>query len=151
MQIYKYAITYDFRYDEFLTAEERTEFIVANNIKNYSLTEFSCTLPESIQDPLYTISRVVYEAMSFGKDLTLEFCAENVLLGITQAGMTDKVRTVLDSSFRAIETGSLYEALTKLKNVSESDKDQIFINNTRLLKYINKIEIYLNIELTVVI
>lgn len=94
------------------------------------------------------VSNSIQRAMNFGKELSLEFLTENVMLDITQLGMVEQVRESMDIVFRAIETGSLFEAIARMKKIPEELKDPIFVNDARLLRYVNKIEEYLGIDLS---
>jgi hypothetical protein len=95
-----------------------------------------------------SVEKAITDAMSFGTQCLREFSAENVLLGITAAGMTGTVLTVLQGVMQALLAGSLYEALSRIKSISSADYDGTFLNATRVLKFINKIEAYLGIPLT---
>jgi len=102
--------------------------------------------PTEVQDavdPAEKILKIILAAQEFGKQLSLEFLVENNMLGITKAGMVEKVREVLDMPFRAVETGSLVEAITRIKAIPEEQRYPIFVSEERMLKYVNKIEAYL--------
>lgn len=97
---------------------------------------------------LETVKKAISSAISFGNKLIVEFAAENVLLGITQAGMTHTVRVVLGPALGALQTGSLYDAIAELKAIDNADKDSTFVTDVRLLAFVNKIEEYLGITLS---
>lgn len=84
-------------------------------------------------------------AMIFGKKIIDDFVEENIMLGITQANMTNSVRKILREVKDALTTGSLKDAIYELRQIPSDSKDGIFINNTRILAVINKLETYLEI------
>lgn len=50
-------------------------------------------------------------AIEFGNKLVIEFAADNVALGITQAGKTKEVVDYCGNMLRYIQSGSLYEVI----------------------------------------
>lgn len=94
------------------------------------------------------IKSVIAEAMFFGNSLIEDFATDNILLGITQAGMTGTVRKALREVSSALRSGSLKDAIIEMRAVPSEDKDGTFINDTRLLDYINRIETYLGLPLS---
>lgn len=94
------------------------------------------------------VQKIIAEAINFGTKLISFYAADNVLLGITQAGMTTFVRTAMAGVVSALGTGSLYEAIDLAKATPAGDKDGTFINDARLLQFVNKIETYLGITLS---
>jgi hypothetical protein len=94
------------------------------------------------------IKFAVERAILFGQSIIAEFAAENVLLGITEASMTNQVRKVTMQVTSALNTGALYDAIAECRAIPEEDKDDVFITNDRLLTFINKIEEYLGIPLS---
>ena len=95
------------------------------------------------------IRLAVSNAIDFGNRTILDAITENVLLGITQAGMTHTVAKRMFEVNSALTSGSLYDAIHELKIVPEEHKDGVFISDDRLLSVVNKIETYLNIPLSV--
>jgi len=91
---------------------------------------------------------LVKGAIDFGWQLLIQFAAENVRLGITQAGKTRHVREVLSPVIMCLLSGSLYDAIAEAKAVAEEDKDATFLNNTRLLAFVNKLETHLGMPLS---
>jgi hypothetical protein len=91
---------------------------------------------------------ILSPAMTFGQQIIKEFAAENIALGITQAGMTTRVRQVTADIVNALSTGSLYDAIQAAKVVTLEQKDATFITDARLLACVNKIETYLGIPLS---
>jgi uncharacterized protein with gpF-like domain len=98
--------------------------------------------------PSDIVKTIIENAMQFGNTLVVQFATENVLLGITQAGMTGPVRKIMAESIMALQTGSLYDAITELRAIPAESKDPVFITDARLLSAINKIELYLGIPLS---
>lgn len=103
---------------------------------------------ESVQPPSVNANKqtqlVVSNAISFGNKLVVEFASENILMGITQDGMTKIVRQNMTEVISALQTGSLYDAINEARNIPIERKDAKYITNERLLQFINKIESYLN-------
>ena len=95
--------------------------------------------------PVESVRRVISDAILFGQRLTTEFAAENVLLGITQLNMTGTVLGHLVEVMEAVNAGSLYEAITRIRAVPSESYDATFITAPRLLAFINKIEAYLGL------
>lgn len=131
-------------------------FNIENNIITVELsvesTPYLIEKIENISPPTNTTQHrcelVVVEAMKFGQQLMTQFAAENIILGIIEAGMTKIVRQNLSEVVGALITGSLYDAINELKNIPENKKDTVFITNERLLIFVNKIEKYLNLPLS---
>lgn len=95
-----------------------------------------------------SVERIIAAAKVFANSIIDRFAAENVLLGITQAGMTGAVLNKMSGVMSALLTGSLYEAIARTKAIPESDYDATFITEARLLSFVNKIESYLGITLS---
>jgi len=93
-------------------------------------------------------SGVLAPAVAFGEALINDFTAENIMLGITQYGMTAVVLERMDAVLSALQTGSLYDAIVKVRQIPQSDYDSIFITGPRLLAFINKVETYLGLPLS---
>ena len=85
----------------------------------------------------------IANAVAFGQHLLIKFAADNVMLGITQAGMTSTVRAVLGPVVQCLQTGSLYDAMAQCRAVAPESKDATFVTDIRLLAFINLIEDYL--------
>lgn len=113
-------------------------------INNYwdSLTEtsFNPTLDELINNK-------INEAIIFGKQLQEDFIKENVKLGITQLGLTNHIRKTLREVKDALDTGSVYDAVTEIKNIPPESLDSNILTSSRLLLFRNKIEIFLEVPL----
>ena len=93
-------------------------------------------------------SSILTPAIAFGNEVIITFAAENIGLGITQAGMTTAVRTATKDVVAALTTGSLYDAITAARAIPEEQKDATFVTDIRILGFVNKIEAYLGIPLS---
>jgi len=94
------------------------------------------------------VEAAIANAVAFGMHLLIKFAADNVMLGITQAGMTSTVRAVLGPVIQCLQTGSLYDAMAQCRAIAPESKDATFITDARLLLFVNKIETYLGITLS---
>jgi len=89
------------------------------------------------------VEKIVRAAMEFGNNLIVEFSTENIMLGITQDGMTKQVRQNMSEVISALITGSLYDAIDEVDAIPESAKDDKYITDERLQQYKAKIQEYL--------
>jgi len=94
------------------------------------------------------VERSINSAIIFGQRLVVEFAAENVLLGITQANKTNSVRKATAEVVGALATGSLYDAIAECRDVPVESYDSTFVTAARLLLFVNKIEDYLGMPLS---
>lgn len=109
------------------------------------INSFQPSIPTGVQ----IVSKIIEDAIVFGNSLIVEFAAENVIMGITQDGMTGTVRKRMEQVILALSTGSLYDAISEAKAIPEQDKDTKYITNARLLQFVNKLETYLQIPLSI--
>jgi len=118
-----------------LTSEQQTSLttIITNHVV-YSSLEY--------------VQQAIEAAMLFGVTLVKEYSAENVLLGITQEGKTGEVLTKLAGVQLAIQAGSLYEVIVRIRAIPTDQYDTKYITAPRLLVFINKIEQYLGLPLS---
>ncbi len=86
-------------------------------------------------------------AVDFGIKLMRDFVSENVQLGITQRGLTGHIRKALREVKDALETGSVYDAITEIKSLNQSDFDAVIMTDARILAFRNKIESFLGVPL----
>lgn len=128
-----------------LMTDENYFAYIANHQSSY--TAWYSAYSTATQTQLL-INNAVKGAREFGISLLIEFASENVLLGITQAGMTNTVRKKLFQVADACMAGSLKDAITEIKAVPQADYDSTFITAQRLTFYMNKIEDYLGIART---
>jgi len=89
------------------------------------------------------VSQIVKAAIEFGNSLLVEFSTENILLGITQDGMTKTVRQAMTEIILALQTGSLYDAIDEIDLIPAESKDGKYITDARLQEYKQKIQDYL--------
>lgn len=102
------------------------------------------TVIDQLELPLL-VKDTVSRAVAFGNNMIIDFATENVLLGITQLGLTMHVRKVTADVTNALITGSLYDAITEMKKFTEEDMDPIILTPARILAFRNKIEDHLGI------
>lgn len=98
--------------------------------------------------PLKQVQQIVQNAINFGNQIIFDFTVENVLLGITQLGLTTHVRKVTTEIITALTTGSLYDAIVEVKALHPDDLDSDILTPARLLKFRNKLEAYLGLPLS---
>lgn len=91
------------------------------------------------------IEGVVTAATQFGQGLMISFAAENVMLGITQDGKSGEILTKLQGILAAVQSGSLYEVITRVRSIPVEDYDIKYITHDRLLAFIHRIEDYLGL------
>jgi len=94
------------------------------------------------------VRAIVSGAMDFSRELMISFAAENVAMGITQAGKTKLIADACQQAFYYLSTGSLYEARTEMLNITIEENMAPFLTNARRNAFVNKIEAYLGIPLT---
>ena len=88
------------------------------------------------------------DVYGFVKQLTLDFAAENIELGITQLGKTKKVADELQQMYYYLSVFSLYEAIQeieRLKVVGFDPADAPFLTDARMDTFKAKIEAFLGI------
>lgn len=100
------------------------------------------------EDQAIYIEDKYLEAKAFGESIMKEFATENIVMGITQDGMTSVVRKAMTEVILALTTASLYDAIAEAKAIPADKKDAKYITDARLLQFINKIETYLQLPLS---
>jgi hypothetical protein len=128
-----------------VTAEEAVTMIDAGYVVK---TNEDYLLYRKSIDPQFYVQEAIQDAINFGLICIKEFSAQNVLLGITQSGMTGVVLTHLHNVMQALMAGSLYEALSRVRAINPADYDGVFLSETRILVFINKIEKYLGLPIS---
>lgn len=114
------------------------------------LLEGSSIVPPTAisSDPVEYIKYFILRpAKKFAADLEEQFVAENIAMGITQAGKTDAVAAALVNVTTAIRSLSLYSALTAIAAVNITPELSPFLTAPRLQAFANKIRAYLKIPL----
>jgi hypothetical protein len=99
------------------------------------------------------IQNSILSAQTFGNNLLLEYAAQNVLAGITQAGQTIPVSDYLANLYNYLSAGSLYASIQEINNLiadTSSTKTNLspFLTNDIMYTYMNKIQAYLGITQT---
>lgn len=98
--------------------------------------------PFSIQE---IVEGSITNAIKFGEKLLVTYAAENVMLGITQDGMTGTVIDRLGGVITCLQSGSLYDVIVRIKAIPPANYDPKYITAARLLTFINKVEDYLGL------
>jgi hypothetical protein len=93
--------------------------------------------------PTEIVTDKINRSIIFGLKLIQEFATENVLLGITQYGMTNLVRKRSAEVLSALSCGSLYDAITEINAIPAEHKDARFITDERMNVFKNKIMAFL--------
>lgn len=111
----------------------------------------STTPPQSAVQ-IYTT--LVQNAIIFGQNLTIQFATQNIMSGITQSGKTQAVLDYASDLYTYLSTGSLYVAITEIQTMIADTSDAKtalapFITNSILYSYMNQIQGYLNLPLTI--
>jgi len=91
---------------------------------------------------------IISNAMNFGATLKIEFAAENIAMGITQAGKTKAVADYLAKVIVYLDTGSLYEVINEVNSlISEGIPSELspFVTESRLNTFKAKVQTYLGI------
>ena len=113
--------------------------------------------PPSVAPPAYPspeyFQMVVSNAIAFGNSLIVQYAAQNVSLGITQAGKTAAVMNYMNLLTSCLSTGSLYEAINQMNVILADTSDTKtnlapFVTNNTIYFYLNQIQTYLGIPLT---
>lgn len=97
-------------------------------------------------DQMALIQNSIKGAIEYGGKLMLEFAAENVAMGISQAGKTKEVLQYLHPVKTALDTGSLYAAMDEVDDLLAAGLPAElapFITEARLLLFKSKIDDYL--------
>lgn len=125
------------------------EFAALEDAELYA-TEHDLEAPEEVEkeDTIDTTLASVVEKIQKAKnefnDLSSEVAAENVLMGITQAG---KTRLIADTLSKVLEygiSGSLYEVINEIDRIDITPEMSPFITQERLDLFKLKIQAVLN-------
>ena len=88
---------------------------------------------------------IVAPAIKFGAALIAMYASENVAMGITQAGKTNAVLSALSAVRNSLQSGSLYDALAEIQNVTIDPTLAPYITAPRMKVYANYIRAYLGL------
>lgn len=101
---------------------------------------------QTLNDSIERIKVLVLKpAKQFALEIEENFVAENIAMGITQAGKTDLVTERLSEVLKHVRNASLYSALAAIQNVVVDESVHPFITAPRMLAFANKIKKFLNI------
>ena len=90
----------------------------------------------------------IRDAINFGQNVIIKFAAENVVLGVITANMTQTLRNNTLQVLNALQIGALYDAIAEIRAIPEGNRDDTFLTDARMLQVINDIETYLGIPLS---
>jgi hypothetical protein len=96
--------------------------------------------------PIY--EGIVQRAIDFFHNAMIIFAAENITMGITQAGKTKDVADYLQDIMRYGQSGSLYEVITainELEAIGHPTDLAPFVTTERMALFKGKIEVYLGL------
>jgi|GEM_PF-4892717 len=134
---------------------------LTNGLQYFPIAEIKQiqTTTESVRD--YLDSRV----FPFTKNLLNTFAAENIAMGITQAGKADDLLGMYEQLFpiigsskpvslkSAFDTGSLFVAISIIQHIRDNPIEYTgmspFVTDARLLQLKNKIETFLEVPLSI--
>jgi len=100
-----------------------------------------------LEDPLSPYKDLINDAISYFKSIQVEFAAENITLGISQSGKTKDVSDYLKNVLRYGQTGSLYEVISEIDLLIQSDPPEDlepFITVDRLNVFKAKVSEFFN-------
>lgn len=104
---------------------------------NYINNEFSSAIPNLNIKEIYT--NKVSKAISESTKMMTEIAADNILLGITQAGKTKLIADTLKDVIRYCQSGSLYEAINELDRITITADMAPFLTEEKKLEMKDKI------------
>ena len=110
-----------------------------------------CITAHNVLNQEETIRTIIRNARGFGNQLIEDFATQNIMMGITQDGMTGTVRRACRDVIDCLVTGSLYDAITCIKAIPVENRDPKYLTVARLTIFCNRIETYLGITLTSVV
>lgn len=98
-------------------------------------------------NPIAPITPIINNAKLFFNELSTKFAAENVLMGITQAGKTKDVIDFTEKLFIYGNTGSLYEVIAEIDYLLTQDMTGLspFVTTARLNAFKAQVQGYLGI------
>ena len=101
----------------------------------------------SMQPPAREVARKkIEDALAFAAQMKKDFIIDNILLGITEKGLTNHVRRALQQVDSAMASASLYDARLEISKIPSTALDPHILTDARLLEFRNKIEDYLGLD-----
>jgi hypothetical protein len=88
---------------------------------------------------------LINNAKMFANEIITTAIAENIAMGITQAGKTKLILDTLKDVYYYLQAGSLYEVLTAVDAITVTQEMSPFITTARLTTFKNKIRVYLGL------
>lgn len=136
-------------FDGILKDENQCTIILTVPVTQQLIDQIEAIVPPPALTQQEYVQKTILDAVLFGTNLITEFTTQNVMLGIMQDNMSNTVRKNMAEIVSALNIGSLYDAIEETKALPEDKKDSKYLTNTRLLYFINKIEEYLELELSI--
>lgn len=112
-----------------ITWEDETPVLTLNSAKKTAKTQAAS---------IAYVDNIIEKAMMEGAKLVKEFTRENIMMGITADNMTGTVLDVTKDVILAAQTGSLKDAVKRIKAIPQSSYDAKYITEVRLLAFANK-------------
>lgn len=84
-------------------------------------------------------SKKVKKAIKNAQALIQTFSSENIIMGITQAGKTKLIADMFKDVFYYSQTGSLYECLLSLNQLTPTEETAPFFTQQRKTELLNKL------------
>jgi hypothetical protein len=88
---------------------------------------------------------IINNSKMFANEIITTAIAENIAMGITQAGKTKLILDTLRDVHYYLQAGSLYEVLTAVDVITVTQEMSPFITTARLTAFKNKIRAYLGL------
>lgn len=110
--------------------------------------DYEAKISEVVEDIDEKIRKTVSNSLEYGKNLVIEFNVECIKEGVISDNMSKHVLSVTNSVVNALNSGALYLAIDEIKAITSENKDDKYITDERLLRYVNDIESYLKLPLS---
>lgn len=96
-----------------------------------------------LEFPKLDKQREIRKNLEFAQELIVEFTAENALLGIDDEEQTKRVIQETKGILDSLQTGFLTQAIKEIRLIPVERLDIKFLTEERLLRFLNKIEVFL--------
>lgn len=116
----------------------KMSLVELQNYKQTHKTNYNSWLNTKIEASTIA-DKKVKKAIKSANNIISKFCAENIVLGITQAGKTKLIADVLQDVFYYAQTGSLYECLSAMDAITITPEMSPFLTENRRTELKNKI------------